>query len=329
MAAVTLRTMAEAIRETLFEEMAADERVVVFGQDVGRNGGVFRLTEGLLERFGPSRVVDTPLSEAAIVGASVGLAAAGMVPVPEIQFLGFAYQAFHQIAGQLARLQFRSNGTLGCQVTVRAPFGGGVRTPELHSDALEALFAHTPGLKVVLPATAADAKGLLTSAIRDPDPVVFLEPLRGYRGIKDEVPSGEHLVPLGQAREVRRGEDCVVIAWSAMVEVASRAAQAVEEELGVSVGVLDLRSLVPLDVAAIVAAVERAGRAVVVHEAPLTAGFGAEVVATIQQETFYSLEAPVARVAGYDTPFPPGLLEDAYLPDAERVAAALRSVLEA
>jgi pyruvate dehydrogenase E1 component beta subunit len=317
-------TMVEAINHTLHEEMARDGRVLVFGQDVARNGGVFRATEGLLDRFGESRVVDTPLSEGVIIGAAVGLAAEGLVPVPEIQFLGFAWQAFHQLAGQLARLRYRSHGRFDAPVTVRAPFGGGVRTPELHSEALEAQFVQCPGLKVVLPASAADAKGLLASAIRDPDPVMFLEPLKGYRLIKDDVPEGEHLVPLGQARVVRSGDDVTIIAWSAQVEVARKAAAVLAEEHDLSAEVLDLRSLVPLDVEAIVASVERTGRAVVVQEAPLSAGFASEVVATICEETFYSLEAPVARVSGYDVPYPVGMLEDRYVPDVDRVVATVR-----
>ncbi len=323
---MAVMTMVEAINQTLHEEMDRDGRVLVFGQDVARNGGVFRATEGLLDRFGASRVVDTPLAEGVIIGTAVGLAAEGMVPVPEIQFLGFSWQAFHQLAGQLARLRYRSHGRFDAPVTVRAPFGGGVRTPELHSEALEAQFVQCPGLKVVLPASAADAKGLLASAIRDPDPVMFLEPLKGYRLIKDEVPEGEYLVPLGQARVVCPGDDVTVIAWSAQVAVARKAAGVLAAEHGLSAEVLDLRSLVPLDIEAIVSSVERTGRAVVVQEAPLSAGFAAEVVATICEETFYSLEAPVARVSGYDVPYPVGMLEDRYVPDVDRVVAAVRRV---
>jgi pyruvate dehydrogenase E1 component beta subunit len=249
--------------------------------------------------------------------------------VPEIQFLGFAWQAFHQLAGQLARLRYRSHGRFDAPVTVRAPFGGGVRTPELHSEAIEAQLVQCPGLKVVLPGSAADAKGLLASAIRDPDPVMFLEPLKGYRLIKDDVPEGEHLVPLGQARVVRPGDDVTVIAWSAQVEVARKAAEVLAAEHGLSAEVLDLRTLVPLDVEAIVSSVERTGRAVVVQEAPLSAGFASEVVATICEEAFYSLEAPVARVSGYDVPYPVGMLEDRYVPDVDRVVAAVRRVSDA
>jgi pyruvate dehydrogenase E1 component beta subunit len=322
-------TMVEAVRAALHQEMARDERVVVFGQDVARNGGVFRATDGLLDAFGPDRVVDTPLAEGVIAGACVGLAAAGLVPVAEIQFLGFAWQAWHQLAGQVARLRYRSQGRFEAPITIRAPFGGGVRTPELHQESLVAQLANVPGLKVVVPGSAADAKGLLAASIREPDPVLFLEPLRGYRMIKGEVPDGDHVVPLGQALEVEPGDDVVVIAWSAQVEVARKAAARVREETGASVAVLDLRTLVPLDVAAIVAAVERCGRAVVVDEAPLTCGFAAEVVATIHEECFWSLEAPIPRVTGYDTPFPVGLLEDGYVPGPDRVARAVRSALEA
>ena len=320
-------SMLQAINAALHEEMARDERVVVIGQDVGVNGGVFRATDGLYERFGRDRVVDTPLSEAAIAGTAVGLAAAGVVPVAEIQFLGFAYQAFHQIVGQISRLRYRTNGRFEAPITLRAPFGGGVRTPELHSDSLEAQFANAPGLKIVMPACAADAKGLLATAVRDPDPVIFLEPLRGYRMIRDEVPEGEHLVPFGQARTVVEGGDIVLIAWSFMVEIARRAAVELRQE-GIEARVLDLRTLVPLDTQAIREAVEECGRAVVIQEAPETNGFASEIIATINDEAFYSLEAPVARVSGWDVPYPVGMLEDAYLPDVDRVTAAARRTLE-
>jgi pyruvate dehydrogenase E1 component beta subunit len=323
---MAVMTMLQAINAALHEEMARDDRVMVFGQDVARNGGVFRATEGLLDRFGGERVVDTPLAEAAIVGSAIGLAVAGMVPVAEIQFLGFAYQAFHQIAGQLARLRYRSDGRLTMPIVVRAPFGGGVRTPELHSDSIEAQLANCPGLKIAMPSSAADAKGLLAAAVRDPDPVLFLEPLRGYRAIRDDVPEGELVVPLGQARTVRAGDDLVIIAWSYMVEVARRAAVELEKD-GVAARVLDLRTIVPLDTDAIREAVESCGRVVVVQEAPETAGFASEIVATIVDEAFYSLEAPVVRVSAWDVPYPVGLLEDFYLPNVDRVVAAARRVL--
>jgi pyruvate dehydrogenase E1 component beta subunit len=323
---MTAMNMVEAIRSTLAAEMERDERVLLLGQDIGVNGGVFRATDGLQERFGESRVVDMPLAEAAIIGAAVGLAASGLIPIPELQFLGFGSQAFHQIEGQVARLRFRSQGRFPMPLVIRAPFGGNVRTPELHSDAHESKYTSMPGLKVVAPATAADARGLLVSAIRDEDPVLFLEPLRGYRLIKGEVPD-DHIVSIGQARIAREGTDVVLIAWSAAVVVAEQAAELAAIE-GISCCVLDLRSLVPLDVEAISAAVGACGRAVVVHEASLTSGFGAEVVATIQEEVFWSLKAPVQRVTAYDTPYPISAIEALYLPDAARVLKAIQRTIE-
>ncbi len=325
---MTQMNMVEAINHTLHQEMARDERVMVFGEDVAQNGGVFRATEGLVDAFGAQRVVDTPLAEAVIAGTAVGLAAAGMVPVPEIQFLGFSYQAFHQIAGQIARLRYRTRGRFEVPITIRSPFGGGVRTPELHSESLEAQYANIPGLKIVLPSSAADAKGLLATAIRDPNPVLFLEPLRGYRMIKGDVPEGEHTVPFGQARTVTEGNDVVIITWSFQVELSRRAAVQLADE-GISVRVVDLRTLVPLDTEAIVEAVETCGRVVVVQEAPETNGFASEIIATINDQAFYSLEAPVQRVSGYDTPYPVGMLEDHFVPDVDRIVAAVRRAVEA
>jgi pyruvate dehydrogenase E1 component beta subunit len=320
-------TMVASINATLAAEMERDERVVVFGEDVALSGGVFRATDGLLDRFGEDRVVDMPLAEAAILGAAVGLAAGGMVPVPEIQFLGFSYQAMHQLAGQIARFRYRTQGRFAMPITIRAPYGGGVRTPELHSDSLEGQLTNIAGLKVVTPSTAADAKGLLTEAIRDPDPVVFLEPLRGYRGVKGPVPEGEYRVPFGKARWATPGDDVTIITWSYQVEVALRAARNLAQQ-GLSVGVLDLRTLVPLDVEEIMAAVERTGRVVVVEEAVPTGGFAAEVIATINEHAFWSLEAPPVRVSGFDAPYPVGQLEDTYVPDARRIEAAVLRLLE-
>jgi pyruvate dehydrogenase E1 component beta subunit len=316
----------EAIRAALTHEMDRDERVIVFGMDVAALGGVFRVTRGLLERFGPDRVFDTPLAEGSIVGAALGLAVGGMVPVAEIQFLGFTQQAFHQIGPQLGRYRFRSRGRFHVQATIRAPYGGGVRTPEFHPDAIESMFAHIPGLKVVCPAFPDDAKGLLLAAIRDPDPVLFLEPQRLYRASRGPVPNGDYTVPIGKSRLVRTGGDLMLIAWSAAVHICLAAAERLAED-GASVGVLDLRTLAPLDVDGLVDAVKPCGRAVVVHEAPLTGGFGAEVVATIQQEAFMSLDAPLLRVASHDTPYPPGALEDHYLPSLARVLEAARQTL--
>jgi pyruvate dehydrogenase E1 component beta subunit len=322
-------TMLAAIRDTIIDEMARDERVVLLGQDVGRNGGVFRATDGAFEQFGDRRVFDTPISESAIVGATVGLSAAGLVPIAEIQFAGFTMQAYHQIVGQLSRMRYRSRGRFHCPVTIRAPYGGGVRTPELHADSVEAPYAHTPGLKVVVPSNAADAKGLLASAVRDPDPVLFLEPIPNYRSIGDDVPTGEHLVPLGRARVVREPDAAVIVTWGAMVDVACAAADVIGDARGAQVGVVDLRTLAPLDIETLTEVAERAGRVVVLHEAPLTAGFGAEVVATIQEEAFYSLEAPIRRVTGYDVPAPPPLVEDWCRPDVARVVDALNASLDA
>jgi pyruvate dehydrogenase E1 component beta subunit len=325
---MAVMSMVESIRTTLADEMERDERVILLGQDIGVNGGVFRATEGLQDRFGEDRVVDMPLAEGVIVGSSVGLAASGMVPVPELQFLGFGSQAFHQIEGQVARMRARSGGRFGMPMVIRAPFGGNVRTPELHSDAHEAKYVNSPGIKVVMPATAADAKGLLTSAIRDPDPVLYCEPLRGYRLQKDEVPEDEHLVPFGKARVAKEGTDLTIVAWSIAVTLAEQAAERAEAEHGISCHVLDLRTLVPLDEEAVIEAFARTGRGVVVQEAPLTSGFGAEIVATVQEHAFWALEAPIARVGAPDVPYPIGSIEERYVPAVDQVVAAILRVAE-
>src|SRR6202521_5763360 len=321
------RNIVEAINNALSEEMEHDPRVMVLGLDVGKLGGVFRTTSGLVERFGGARVVDTPLAEAGIIGASLGLALAGMVPVAEIQFLGFSAQGFHQIGPQLGKYRQRSRGRYHCQVTIRAPFGGGIRSPEFHSDAVEAQFVQTPGIKIVMPSNPYDAKGLLVEAIRDPDPVLFCEPDRLYRVGRAEVPDGAYTVPFGKASVAREGTHITLVAWSAAVELCLRAAARLEEE-GVSASVVDLRTLVPLDVETLCREVAKTGRCVVVHEAPLSAGFGAEVAATLMEEIFYDLDAPVGRVAAYDVPFPASSLEDYYLPSVERVLTAARRTLE-
>src|SRR3984893_17640571 len=321
------RNVVEAIHDALDQEMERDPRVMLLGLDVGRLGGVFRTTSGLIETFGAKRVVDTPLAAAGIVGASLGLALSGMVPVAEIQFLGFTAQAFHQIGTQLGKYRQRYGGRYHCQVTVRAPFGGGIRSPEFHSDAVEAQFVQTPGIKIVMPSTPYDAKGLLLEAIRDPDPVLFCEPDRLYRSGRAEVPDGDYTVPFGKAAVVRKGEDITLVAWSAAVELCKRAAEKLAEE-GVSAAVLDLRTLVPLDVETLCVEVARTGRCVVVHEAPLSAGFGAEVSATLMEQIFYDLDAPVARVAAFDVPFPAASLEDYYLPSLQRVIDAVRKTLQ-
>ncbi|MGA8417610.1 MAG: alpha-ketoacid dehydrogenase subunit beta [Candidatus Dormiibacterota bacterium] len=317
----------EAIRAALFEEMARDERVVVFGMDVGTLGGVFRVTQGLQQRFGVDRVFDTPLAEASIVGASVGLAIGGMIPVPEIQFLGFTYQAFHQVGPQLARFRSRSRGRYPMPVTIRAPDGGGVRTPEFHADAVESQFAQTPGIKIVCPAFPDDARNMLSMAIRDPDPVLFVEPQRLYRTVRGPVTVRDDPLPFGRSRLVRQGSDVTLIAWGAAVHLCLAAAAELDSS-GISAAVLDIRTLVPLDVDGLVHAVTSTGRAVVVHEAPLTGGFGAEISATLHEEAFMSLDSPVLRVGGRDVPYPPGALEDAWLPTVPRIISAVRKAVE-
>ncbi|MQA80052.1 MAG: alpha-ketoacid dehydrogenase subunit beta [Streptosporangiales bacterium] len=323
---MTTRTMVESIRECLRQEMELDERVMVLGEDVGRLGGVFRATEGLLDRFGGERVVDMPVAEGAIVGAGIGLAISGLRPVVEIQFLGFGHQAFHQIGQQAARLRYRSQGRYGVPLVIRAPFGGGVRTPEMHSDAFEALYAHAPGLTVVAPATAYDAKGMLAEAIASDDPVLFLEPLKGYRLVRDDVPDERYRVGFGKARVVRQGDDVTLVAWSAAIAVAERAADELAAG-GIGAEVVDLRSLVPLDTDTVRDSVARTGRVAIVQEAPFTGGFAAELTATIQQECFYELEAPILRITAPDTPYPLAGVEDLYVPDVDRVVAEVGALM--
>jgi len=318
-------TLLQAVRAALSEEMARDPRVFILGEDVGREGGVFRATEGLMERFGPDRVIDTPLNESGIVGMAIGMALNGLRPVVEIEFVDFIYPAFDQIVSELAKLRYRSAGQFAAPVVVRAPTGGGIKGGHYHSQSPEAYFIHTAGLTVAMPSTPADAKGLLTAAMRGPDPVLFLEPKALYRTVKAEVPEGEHIVPLGSGRIVRPGDDLTLVAWGAMVPVAETAAEAAASE-GVEIAIIDPRTLWPLDIALIEASVNRTGRAVVLHEAPRTCGFGAEVAALIQERCFLHLKAPVGRVTGYDTPFPYAL-EKAYLPDAERTLRAVRTAM--
>jgi pyruvate dehydrogenase E1 component beta subunit len=318
-------TMVEAINSALASEMERDERVVLLGQDIGKLGGVFRATAGLQERFGSDRVVDMPLAEGAIIGSALGLALGGMIPVAEIQFFGFSHQAFHQLGPQLGRYRFRSRGRFSAQVTIRVAAGGGVKAPEFHSDSLEAELIHQPGIKVVCPSNPYDAKGLLLEAIRDPDPVIYIEPQRLYRLERMEVPDEDFTVPIGVSALVREGSDLVLVAWSAAVELSLKAADKLAAE-GINAAVLDLRSLVPLDVDGLVSAVRSSGKAMVVHEAPLTSGFGAEISATLQEEAYKFLDAPVFRVAAWDTPYPPGSLEKWYLPTVERVVARAREL---
>ena len=315
----------QAVNDALRVEMRRDPDVVVLGEDVGRFGGVFRATQGLQQEFGADRVIDTPLAEGGIVGTALGMALYGLRPVPEIQFADFIYPAFDQIVSEVAKYRYRSGGQFSCPMVIRAPYGGGIKGGLYHSQSPEAHFIHTAGLKVVAPSNPRDAKGLLISAIRDPDPVLFFEPKRVYRAAKGEVPEGEYAIPLGEAAVTREGTRVTLIAWGAMWHEADRAAREAEAE-GIDCEVLDLRSLQPLDLDAIVRSVAKTGRAVIVHEAPRTCGFGAEFVALVQERCFLNLEAPIARVTGFDTPFP-YTLEMEYLPRAPRILKAIREVV--
>src|SRR5579863_10051939 len=296
-------TMVEALNKGLAQELERDTKVVLFGQDIGANGGVFRVTEHLQEKVGEQRVFDTPLSESAIIGSAVGMSVYGLRPIAEIQFAGFLYVCMNQLVTQAARMRFRSAGAFTCPMVVRAPYGGGVRTPELHSDSLEGIFMQTPGLKVVIPSNPYDAKGLLASAVADPDPVLFLENIKLYRSFRQETPEEYYTEPLGKAKTVQEGTDVSLFAYGAMVPVAIEAAKQAKQESGTSVEIIDLRTVWPLDEAAIVASVEKTGRAVIVHEAPRAGGVGAEVTAIINEHCLYSLLKPVGRVTGYDTPY--------------------------
>jgi pyruvate dehydrogenase E1 component beta subunit len=324
--AVPDATLVEAVRLALARAMADDERVLVFGEDVGVNGGVFRATEGLLARFGPERVIDTPLSELLIAGMAVGLAAQNMRPVAEIQFMGFIYPAIDQLLNHAARLRTRTRGRLSCPMVLRAPFGAGIRAPEHHSESTEALLAHVPGLRVVIPSSPARGYGLLLAAIRDPDPVVFLEPKRSYRAFREPVDDDGTALPLDRCFRLREGRDVTLVGWGAMVVEMLRAADLLAQE-GISAEVIDVATLKPLDADAILASVARTGRCVIVHEAARTGGFGAEIAARLAEEGMLSLLAPVQRVTGWDTVVPGRRLEHLYLPDAERVAAAARAAL--
>ena len=316
----------EAVRDALRLQMRNDPRVVVLGEDVGKFGGVFRATSGLYDEFGADRVIDTPLAEAGIIGTAIGMALYGLRPVPEIQFADFIFPAFDQIVNELAKFRYRSGGQYSCPVVIRTPVGGGIRGGHYHSQSPEALFIHTPGLKVVAPSNPYDAKGLLLAAMRQNDPVLFMEPKRIYRASKGEVPEGDYAIELGKAAVTREGTQATVLAWSGMVTIAEEAARKAGEA-GISVEVLDLRTLLPFDIEAILASVRKTGRCVIVHEAPRTCGFGAELIASIQERAIEYLEAPILRVTGLDTPFPYSL-EHEYMPNADRVVTAIRQTLE-
>ena len=324
-AGTATRTLLEAVNDALHVEMARDDTVMVLGEDVGRIGGVFRATAGLRDRFGADRCVDTPLAEAGILGAAVGLAMAGLRPVCEMQYDAFSYPCLDQLLCHVGRYRWRTRGAMAFPITIRMPYGGGVRAPELHDDSPEALYVHAAGIKVVIPSTPADAKGLLAAAIRDPDPVVVLEPKIVYRSARGEVPEGEHVVPLGSARIVRRGTDLTLVAYGAMVPMAEAAA----DGLDASVEILDVRSLWPMDEETLLASVGKTGRAVVVQEAPRTCGYAAEIAAVLAEKAIFDLRAPVIRVTGYDVPYPYWTIEDHYMPSPARIADAARRVLAA
>ncbi|MFZ1605415.1 MAG: alpha-ketoacid dehydrogenase subunit beta [Enterococcus aquimarinus] len=319
------KTMIQAITDALACELAADENVVMFGEDVGKNGGVFRATEGLQEKFGEGRVFDTPLAESGIAGLAFGLALEGYRPVPELQFFGFVFEAMDEVVAQMARTRYRMGGTRQLPITIRSPFGGGVHTPELHSDNLEGLIAQSPGIRVVIPSNPYDAKGLLIASIRSNDPVVFLEHMKLYRSFREEVPEESYEVPLDKAGITREGKDVSIITYGAMVRESIKAAEVLEKE-NIDVEIIDLRTVAPLDIATIIASVEKTGRVVVVQEAQKQAGVGAQVAAEIAERSILSLEAPIGRIAAPDTVFPFGQAEGAWLPNAKDIEDKVREI---
>jgi pyruvate dehydrogenase E1 component beta subunit len=318
--------MVEAINLALQEEMERDNRVVIFGEDVGKEGGVFRVTDGLQKKFGSDRVIDTPLAETGIVAVALGMAVYGLRPIAEIQFDGFLYSCLDQINNHIGRMRNRSRGRFTCPLVIRFPYGGGIHAPEHHSDSPEAILAHIPGIKVVIPSTPYEAKGLLLSAIRDPDPVLFMEPKRIYRAIREEVPDGDYNVPLGKARLVQEGKDITLMAWGSMVREAISAAEKLKEDK-IDVEVIDLRTISPMDADAIVTSIRKTGRGVVVHEAPKTCGVGAEIIALINEKALLSLQAPIERVTGFDIPVPLMKSEHYNLPNPERIVLAAKKVM--
>jgi pyruvate dehydrogenase E1 component beta subunit len=324
---MALMNMVKALNRALHDEMRRDPDVLVLGEDVGVDEGVFRVTEGLLRKFGAQRVLDTPLAEAAIVGMSIGMAVYGLKPVCEIQFAGFCYLDYDQLESHAARIRNRTRGRFHCQMVLRTPYGGGIRSIEHHSESREAIYTHTPGLKMVIPSGPRNARALLLSAIRDPDPVLFFEPAAIYRAFREEVPDEEETLPLGKAQVAQAGGDVTLIAYGAMMRPTLEAAAVLAQEDGVHAEVIDLLSLYPMDTETIVSSVKKTGHAIVVHEAPRTCGIGAEVVARLVEHAFLYLEAPVRRLTGFDIPFPYFAREKAYLPNASRIARAVRETL--
>ncbi len=319
-------TMIQAITNAMDLELGRDEKVLLFGEDVGQSGGVFRATDGLQKKYGVERVFDTPLAESGIAGLATGLSIQGFRPIAEIQFFGFVFEAMDEIAGQATRMRYRSGGRYSCPIVYRAPFGGGVKTPELHADSLEGILAQLPGLKVVVPSNPYDAKGMLISAIRDDDPVFFLEHMKLYRSFRQEVPEDAYTVPIGQAKVVREGKDVTVIAYGAMVHTAEKAAEEWAKTRGIQAEVIDLRTIRPIDIETIVTSVKKTHRAVVLQEAQRTAGIAAEVIAQINEQAIFYLEAPVLRIAPPDTVYPFAMIEDEWLPTLKRVVSGLEKV---
>lgn len=313
------QTMLQAINQTLDDLLATNDDVMLLGEDIGINGGVFRATDGLYEKYGKDRVVDTPLAESGIIGSAIGLAMNGKRPIVEIQFLAFIYPGFEQLISHAARMRYRTRGQYNVPMVIRTPYGAGIRGPELHSESVEAFFAHTPGLKVVAPSNPYDAKGLLTAATSDPDPVIFLEDTKLYRAFKEDVPDTLYEIPLGQAKVVQEGEDVTVIAWGGMVREALQAAKEAEKAHGWSCEIIDLRTIAPIDRETIIESVKKTGRAIIIHEAHKTAGLGGEITALINEEALIYLKAPVKRIAGFDIPVPQFLSENQYLPTIERM----------
>ena len=322
---MVVANIVQAVTMGLRQEMARDKNVVVLGEDVGVNGGVFRATEGLQKEFGSNRVIDTPLAELGIVGASIGMAVNGLKPVAEIQFSGFVYAAFDQLLSHAGRIRMRSRGRFTCPLVLRTPYGGGIRALELHCESGEALFSHIPGIKMVIPSNPYDTKGLLAAAIRDPDPVIFYEPMRIYRAIKQDIPEKEYIVPIGKANIVQEGDDLTLIAWGAMLKTCSNAIEKLNNKY--SVELIDLRTINPYDAETIISSVKKTGRCVIVHEAIRTSGFAAELIAAINEKALLSLEAPVVRVTSPDVPFPLAKLENYFLPDVNRIIKGIEKVM--
>ncbi len=324
---MTAITLVEAVNQALSYEMAHDKNVIILGEDIAVNGGVFRSTVGLLEKFGPERVLDTPLAESMIAGMSIGMAAQGLKPVAEFQFCGFIYSAFDQIISHASRLRNRTRGRLTCPLVFRAPYGGGIHAPEHHSESTEALFAHIPGIRVVIPSSPAKAYGLLLAAIRNPDPVLFLEPKRIYRLVKQEVPDDGIALPLDKCFIVKEGTDVTLISWGAMMKETVEAAESLEND-GISAEIIDLATISPIDMETILTSVEKTGRCVIIHEAPRTCGVGAEIAAQLAEYALDALVAPIQRVSGYDTVMPYAQLEKYYMPSVARILNAVTTVME-